>query len=300
VLTVAHVVPATWSQLWGAWSRNPLIWVSLAGAALAYHRGCTGIGRRSRQTDRSRHILFGLGLLSVAIALVSPLDALSSALASAHMVQHLMLTVVAAPLLAASAPVTFLLRGLPAPVRRSVRGVRRSPLARSVSRLGRNAVVMAAVHTVVVWFWHIGSAYDAAVDSEVLHAIEHATLLATALASWAAILNIAGTIRTASGSGVLVLFGLSMQSAILGALLTFAPRPWYRSYTQTTATWGLTPLADQQLAGVIMWVPAGVVYLVAALHMLASWTNTHAALQPGIRLNAVTKTQTARPRQSPS
>ena len=278
MLTVAHVVPATPSQLWGAWSRNPLIWAGLVGAALVYHRGCTAISRRRRQTDRSRHILFGLGLLSVAIALVSPLDALSSALASAHMVQHLMLTVVAAPLLAASAPVTFLLRGLPMPVRQSARRMRRSPLARSASLLGRNAAVMAAVHTVVVWFWHVGSAYDAAVDSEAIHAIEHATLLATALALWSAILHIGGTIKTAGGAGILVLFGLSMQSAILGALLTFAPRPWYSSYTQTTAAWGLTPLADQQIAGVIMWVPAGVVYLVAALSRLASLTNLHAAV----------------------
>lgn len=279
MLTVAHVAPASPSELWAAWSWNPIIWSGLAGAALVHHQGYRSIAAGRRRSARGHRVLFGLGLLSVAVALVSPLDALSTALASAHMVQHLMLIVVAAPLLVASAPLAPLIRGLPHPIRPSVRRLRRSRWAQMASRLTRQAAAMAAVHTFAVWFWHAGSPYDAALDSDVIHAMAHATLLATAVASWAAILHTGANVRTMGGAVVLVLFGLSVQSAILGALLTFAPRAWYGAYTDTTTAWGLTPLADQQLAGVIMWVPAGVVYLVVALCMLTSWTTNPAGLR---------------------
>ena len=118
-----------------------------------------------------------------------------------------------------------------------------------------------------LWAWHATSLYELALRNDLVHRLEHLTFLATAVCSWAAIILVARR-GGAIGTSVLVLFGLSVQGSILGALLTFARQPWYPSYEARTAAWGLTPLEDQQLAGVIMWVPAGVVYLGAALGLM--------------------------------
>ena len=124
---------------------------------------------------------------------------------------------------------------------------------------------------IALWCWHLPALYEAALSNGWLHGLEHATFLLTALLSWAAILA-AGRRRTnRCGLAVLVLFVLATQSGLLGVLLTFAPRPWYPSYEATTEAWGLTPLADQQLAGVIMWIPAGSVYMVVALLLVSRW-----------------------------
>jgi cytochrome c oxidase assembly factor CtaG len=103
-----------------------------------------------------------------------------------------------------------------------------------------------------------------------VHGVEHAVLFGAALASWAAIVRLRRR-RARPGIELLVLFALSLQCALLGALLTFATTAWYPAYAATTEPWGLSPLSDQQLAGVIMWIPAGGVYLVAALVVLRRW-----------------------------
>jgi putative membrane protein len=209
----------------------------------------------------------GLGL-----ALLSPLDALSSALASAHMVQHLLLLLVAAPLLALSAPSGAILRGSPPAVRRaSGRWRRRLRLThRNLAVVGHPAAVW-LVSVGVLWFWHAAVPNDAALDSAPLHLLEHGSFLVTAVLFWHVVVGVRGTARVSNGLGVLLVFAMAMQSVFLSVLLTFARTPWYAGYATTTAPWGLDPLTDQQLAGVIMWIPAGGIYLVTALTLLVSW-----------------------------
>jgi cytochrome c oxidase assembly factor CtaG len=127
------------------------------------------------------------------------------------------------------------------------------------------------LHVGTLWFWHAAVPYDAALDSELLHILEHATFLVTAWLFWRVVIGARGAGRVPNGAGVLLVFGMAMQSVFLSLLLTFARNPWYSGYAATTTPWGLEPLADQQLAGVIMWIPAGLVYLAAGLTLMAAW-----------------------------
>ena len=299
---VAHVGEAVGPvEVWSAWSLDPAI---LLGAATMV--ALAGCGQRNTGTAGPpntalhpasrrrvwRYRSFVAGVVTVLIALVSPLDAMSSSLASAHMVQHLLLVLVAAPLFVVSSPLALMARGLPSSARRHIRMWRRRPVVRLAARVVDHPVAVSLLHVLAIWFWHASGPYEAALNSRPVHVVEHGSFLATALLSWAAIAATArrqrvlrrrrvpshvamsrdrSPNRTGTGLGVLVLFGLAVQSSILGALLTFASGPWYETFESTTSAWGLTPLADQQLAALIMRVPAGGLYLLGALALLRSW-----------------------------
>jgi cytochrome c oxidase assembly factor CtaG len=123
----------------------------------------------------------------------------------------------------------------------------------------------------VIWFWHAAAPYDATLDNQLLHVLEHASFLVTAVLFWQVVVGVRGAARVSGGLGVLLVFAMAMQSVFLSVLLTFARTPWYSGYAATTAPWGLDPITDQRLAGVIMWIPAGGIYLVVALALLVTW-----------------------------
>jgi putative membrane protein len=257
-------------DLWSAWNLDPVLLAGLLLAGWAYRRGQPGGPRRPGDAWRAR--CFALALAALAVALVSPLDAVSGALASAHMLQHLLLVLVTAPLLALSAPASAILRGSPLALRRaSGRWRRRLGLTHRNLRVLRHPAAVWLLHVGVLWFWHAAVPYDAALASQPLHLLEHASFLVTGVLFWHVVIGARGAGRVPNGLGVLLVFGMAMQSVLLSVLLTFARTPWYAGYAHTTASWGLAPLVDQQLAGAIMWIPAGGVYLAAALGLLASW-----------------------------
>jgi putative membrane protein len=257
-------------DLWSAWSLHPLLLGGLLLAAWAYRRGQSRGPKR--QVDRWRAMGFTAALVALGLALLSPLDALSSALASAHMVQHLLLLLAAAPLLALSAPSSAILRGSPLAVRRaSGRWRRRLGLAHGNLAVLRHPAAVWLLSVGVLWFWHAAAPYDAALDSEPIHLLEHVSFLVTAVLFWHVVVGVRGAARVSGGLGVLLVFAMAMQSVFLSVLLTFARTPWYSGYATTTASWGLDPLTDQQLAGVLMWIPAGGIYLAVALALLVSW-----------------------------
>ena len=185
-------------------------------------------------------------LLVIGIALFSPLEEMAHALSSAHMVQHLLLILVAGPLLAYAVDIRFAIKWL-------------------------TPAVAWLMHTTIIWFWHAAGPYTAAVVNPLVHGIEHLTFLLTAVLFWSAV----GIGRKPEGLGVLLVFGMALQSVFLAVLLTFAEAPWYWVYEATTQAYGLDPLSDQQLAGVIMWVPAGLVYTGIGLALLLSWIRQH-------------------------
>jgi putative membrane protein len=260
--------PVAPHDLWAAWNLDPVLLAAMALAVWLYRRGRAPW---SRPVDRWRERAFVGALAVLVVALVSPLEALSDALASAHMVQHLLLIVVAAPLLAFSAPGSALLRGSPVAVRR-VRGrVRRSGIPSGILHAPDHPLVVWSLHVAVVWLWHSRVAYDAALASTPLHIAEHLTFLVTAVLFWRVVLGVRRSGWVSQGMVVLLVFGMAMQSVFLALLMTFATEPWYAGYADTTAAWGLGHLADQHLAGVIMWIPAGAIYVAAALGALASW-----------------------------
>jgi putative membrane protein len=257
-------------DLWSAWDLHPVLLGGLLLAAWTYHRGQSRGPKRP--ADRWRARCFTAALVALGLALLSPLDGLSSALASAHMVQHLLLLVVAAPLLALSAPSSAILRGSPLAVRRaSGRWRRRLGLTHGNLGVLRHPAAVWLLSVGVLWFWHAAGPYDAALDSEPLHLLEHVSFLVTAVLFWHVVVGVRGTARVSDGLGVLLVFAMAMQSVFLSVLLTFARTPWYSGYAATTAPWGLDPLTDQQLAGVLMWIPAGGIYLAVALALLVSW-----------------------------
>jgi putative membrane protein len=256
-----------------AWSFEPGVLLPLAAAGWLYVRGVRALWRgagRGRGVRGREAAAFGLGWLALLIALVSPVHRWGEALFSAHMVQHELLMVLAAPLLVLGRPLVPWVWALPAAWRRPVG---RFTGARAF-RAGWEGITHPAVawtlHAVTIWGWHLPVLFQATLRSEAVHALQHASFLGTGLLFWWTVLERRRG-RLGWPGAVIALFTTAAHTGLLGALLTFSTRLWYPLYAPATAAWGLTPLEDQQLAGLIMWIPGGLAYLVAALALLASW-----------------------------
>lgn len=211
---------------------------------------------------------FGFGWLSLVIALIGPFHELSEALFSAHMTQHEILMLVAAPLMILGRPQIAAAWAVPRRFKTYLIRVTNEPRIANGWRFISGGFAALLIHAAALWIWHIPALFDATLESDVVHALQHASFFGTALLFWWAILNSSLDWRS-SFVGVLYLFITSLHSGILGALLTFTHRVWYPLYSDTTSHWGLTALEDQQLGGLIMWVPAGLVYIGAGLVMFA-------------------------------
>jgi putative membrane protein len=257
-------------EVWGAWTFDPLVVAGLLVGAALSARGYTRTRGRGRAAA-SRAASFAAALVTIAVALVSPLDAMAETLFSAHMVQHLLLIVVAPPLLVVSRPVVTILAGLPRGPRRSLARIGRDLSHGGLGRALRRPAVAWCAFAGSLWVWHLPVLYRAAVLDPGLHALEHAIFLGTSALTW----SVALSSRTGGELGALgrALFLLScaVQSGLLGALLLLAPRPLYPVHGAGPALWGLTPLSDQQLAGAIMWIPPSGIYLAVAAGILVRW-----------------------------
>lgn len=259
-------------DLWIRWNVDPLILFGLGLAAWTYYRGAR---RRGRRNDAWRSRCFYAALVTLGVALLSPLDVLAHELASAHMVQHVLLVVVAAPLVAASAPFTTMLAGAPSSILRGVgRTRRRLRFATNALETLRRPAVAWLLTAGTLWFWHASGPYEAAVEHDAIHALEHGSFIVTGVLFWSAIVHVRHSSRTPYGYGALLVFTMALQSVFLAALLTFATTPWYGVYLATTTAWGIDPLVDQQFAGAIMWVPAGFVYVGVGVSLIARWIRT--------------------------
>ena len=252
-------------DLWNAWSWEPSIVLSLGLATWAYVRGLRALRRRTGirpEALRWRTASFMAGMVVLFIALISPLNALAIALFSAHMVQHILLILVAAPLLILADPLCPFLLSLPWPLRRKLgQGWQQTGWLRAAWHALTQPLVVWALQTGALWAWHAPRLYQATLQSEFVHALGHLSFLAPAFLFWWVIVR---TGRKLAFS-VLYVFTMALQSSLLGALITFARQPWYPAYATTTQAWNLTPLEDQQLAGGIMWIPMGMIYTLAAL-----------------------------------
>jgi putative membrane protein len=264
------------NELWTSWSLQPPVLVGLAAAGWAYWRGTRKLwtGGRRRGLTGWQVVAFTGGLLSLFVALVSPLHRLSSELLWVHMVQHILLVLVGAPLIVLGAPLIPSTLALPLPWRRRIRSWGRIGWLAAATGLVTRPLSAWVLHVGALWAWHSPSLYDAAVGSEGIHALEHLTFLATGILFWWAAIHPGARRGLAGGGDVLYVFTAGVQSGALGAVLTFAGSALYPSYVTTVARWGLTPLQDQQLAGVIMWIPAGLVYMVAAGALFVRWLRT--------------------------
>jgi putative membrane protein len=253
------------------WDLDPVVIGGLGGAAYLYARGLRILRGRGHDALRRQAMFFGAGLASLVAALLSPIDSLASDLLWVHMVQHLILIVLAAPLLVLGAPAIPLLLGLPLRWRLRLRRLTRPAWVRAGAGLLSAPGMILAIHVMVVWAWHAPGPYQAAVRHPPLHALEHVGFLGTALLFWWVLLPQRGRGRLPQGADVLYVFLAGMQGGALGALFTFASAPLYPLYATGAIAHGLTPLQDQQLAGLIMWIPTGVVYLAVAAVLFVRW-----------------------------
>ena len=264
-------VPLTSNELWYAWNIDPWLLGSLLLSHWLYGRGISRLWARAgfgRGISILRVAAFAAGELALILALISPLDALGETLLAAHMVQHGLLIAVAPPLILLGLSGAAFAWALPAetgqllthslPVRAAVR---------SLSWM-LNPIVAAAIHGLAVWIWHVPAIFDAALANSALHTFEHFSFLATALLFWQSLVLASRSVSTVA-LGIAAAFATLLHGGFLGALITFAPHVLFSWYVGRTSSWGLDPLEDQQLAGLIMWVPLGIAYFAASLVLAA-------------------------------
>lgn len=257
-------------DLWSTWTLDFPLLGMLALAAAWYVLGVGHLWARapaSRGLTRRHCAAFAAGFLAILLALVSPIDGAGGALFTAHMIQHLLLVIVAAPLIVLGEPLTAYLWGLPQGARRAVGAAwKGASHLRWAWRQLRRAPVAWTLHVGLLLMWHLPRMYDLAMVNGSVHILEHALFLVSALLFWWVVFDRRS--RASAGTLVAFLFLAMLQSTLLGAFLTMARRPLYFAHYGTTAAWGLTPLEDQQLAGLIMWIPAGTVYLIVLVPLV--------------------------------
>lgn len=243
-----------------SWVLDPLaLAVSAAAAALVHGRRREL--REARQDGHGRDGWLLLGATVLVLALVSPVGALSGDLLSVHMVQHLLLVVVAAPLVAAGDPGPAILRTLPAGERpRMVAAWRRSP--RWMRRPGGGTVVGGLGLAVALWAWHLPALHELAVQSWPVHVVEHTTLLVAAVTFWAGVVRRRARPRQVLLPVLLTSVVVVVAGGTVGALLTFAGTELYGAYRPEV--WDVAALSDQRIAGLLLWVTGGPAFALAA------------------------------------
>jgi putative membrane protein len=250
------------------WTLDPLLTVPLALALLIYLVGWSRLSQRASTPVRPGLFLSGWAVLT--LSLTSPLHQAGERSFTMHMIEHELIMLVATLLLAASAAGGVLAWGLPRPVRQSLAGGWKSPL-QGVWRRLTEPVTATLVQAAMMWAWHAPALFDRALDSFGWHIAQHACFFLSSLLFWWAMLHPRGR---GSGFGVSAacLFATSLIGGALGALMSLSSSPWYSDYAAMGMTGiGLDPVNDQRLAGLIMWIPGGLVHGLAAIVLFYKW-----------------------------
>lgn len=257
---------------WSTWNLRPEVLLVLGILALwygiAYRRG-----RSQGWVPRSKSFIlyfYFTGWLVLLIALVSPIDSLSDALAWVHMLQHTLILMVAAPLMALGGPHVIAPRALVSPSGKHPRGFRLGFLKAGHSLARFYPPLLAwLLYSLTLWIWHIPKLYEAALAQEWLHDIQHLAFFVTAYLFWRVLFDpFQPKLRPLVG--ILYAFIASLHGIILGVFMALSPKLWYDSYRFSPLAYGITPLEDQQLAGLIMWMPAGLAYVAVSVYLIVS------------------------------
>lgn len=258
---------------WARWTVDPLVIALLAVSTALYAAGLRRLWQRmgpGRGVRWFEVAAFVLGQLSVVVALLSPLDALSEVLFSAHMGQHEILMLISAPLLVIARPLFVFLWAFGTGGRERLGQFTQRGGVKRTWRAVTHPLGIVIAHAIAVWVWHLPSWYEAALASEPIHILQHASFFITAaLFWWSMIYGRYG--RIGYGVAVLYVFLTAAHTGALGALATFARTTWYPTYAQTAPPLAGSALEDQQLAGLLMWVPAGAILTILGLAIFAAW-----------------------------
>jgi putative membrane protein len=270
-MIAAAATPGFWD-----WSFNPPL-VLVIALALLYWIGSRRTVTPVRTRQRLRDFCFYAALVVLAIALNSPIDLLSERLFWAHMVQHVLLLVVAPPLLVIARPWLRLWRALPLGARRSLgRGVlhgeRAAPLRWVWRTLGRPAASFVLFSTVLL-AWHLPALFDATLRSETLHALEHTLFFGTAVMFWKQVID-SPPLHASLGppQRVAYVVGAMVVSWVLAVVLALAPHPLYDVYAhEASRPGGISAIADQQIAAGVMWVPGSITFVIVIFVYVHRW-----------------------------
>lgn len=254
--------------IWTRWSWEPSVLLGLEMIAALYLAGVFPLRRRFEGAPRAEPrqvVAFMTGLLVIFLALVSPVDFVADRyLFSAHMVQHLLLILVMPPLLLLGTP-GWLLRPLP-----------RWPSLAGVARWLTHPLVAFGLFNATFWLWHLPRLYQLSLESTRVHILMHLLFMATAVLNWWPVLGPLPELRLRSyPARMAYLFAQTLPNTGLSVLLIFSPTVLYPAYALAPRLWGLSPLADQQLGGLIMWIPGSLVYLLALSVLFFRWFGEH-------------------------
>ncbi len=253
-----------------AWSFDPIVITGLLATGVLYLWAVRRVNREhpgNRQPPHRSWLFMG-GLLAIGFALLSPVEAYEGLLFSVHMIQHILLMFVAAPLLLAAGPITLALRVSSPAVRRRMLAVLQSRLLHLVSFPVIAWILFAAVN----WGWHFSVFYDQALESVPLHYFQHATFLGAALLFWWPVIGVdPSPWRLPHPVRLLYLFLAMPQNSFLGVALLSAATVLYPHYVTNNRTWGPTPLEDQQLGGMLMWVIGDLAFLAGMAVVVLLW-----------------------------
>lgn len=255
------------------WTLDPWVVVPLLLALAIYLAGQWQLRRRSSLPRRQSWLFLG-GWAVLTLSLVSPLHEAGERSFTLHMAEHELIMLVATLLLAASGAGGILAWGLPPPLRRTLGGPWKAPLSALWRRL-TEPLTATVVQAVVMWAWHAPSLFDRALDSRGWHVAQHLSFVIASLLFWVAMLDSrrGGYLLSAA-----CLFLTSLVEGALGALMTFSDSPWYSAYAAMGMSGiGLDPTTDQHLAGLLMWIPGGLVHGIAAVALLYRWLTLNEA-----------------------
>ena len=243
----------------------------LAALAALYGLGAWRLSRRGPAAIGATRLVAGvIGFLAIVIALLSPLDELVERSFAAHMLQHMLLMMIAAPALLLADPFPVVMWGLPSRVRRRVGGWLAGPAP--LRRLWRHATAMPlawGVFAATVWSWHLPIAYDAALSDRMVHDLEHVAFFGAAVLFWWPIIHPAPRVRPPAPPALRIVYLVlaAFQTAGLGLALTLAPIVLYRTYAATHSG-TVDALADQTWGGIVMWGLGGLIEMLAVLVLL--------------------------------
>ena len=263
--------PPTVANLLFGWSFEPLITLGLVGAAVAWSVAVRRVNAAHPATPvpRARSIAFAGGLIAIAFALMSGIEQYDTALFSIHMVQHVLLILVAAPLIALAAPVTLLLRvSRPDARRRWILPVLHSRALKALA----HPVVAWALFVAVMWGSHFSPLFNVALENPWVHDLEHVLFLVTALLFWWPAVGLDPTPwRMPHAARGLYVFLQMPQNTFLAVVILYASAPLYPHYATLNRSWGPSPLVDQQMAGGIMWIAGDLLFIAAIGAIIAAW-----------------------------
>lgn len=271
---LAHEVASDGSVWWQSWGADPTFLVPVAILTWWYLRGLRQWPDRSRPHPQWRTAMFLSGIALLVLAQESPLDALAARHLTFHMAQHEVVTMLAVPMLLLGAPATPVLRGMPRWLRQGVvRPVARSPIGRRLYEGLTSPGIAAVAFIATVWAWHLVPGwYDAALRLPALHAFQHATFAATATLFWWNIIEAPPhhpRLEAMPRILYLIVAGAAKDGA--AALIVFASTPLYQEYAHVTPVVDWSTLRDQQLGGLVMWVPGTLLMLAVAGAVFLGW-----------------------------